>query len=113
MTSWGTTNKRDWDKFTRSKEKYRVYEYYQSNRVELFNLWLDENKSWDAVALSVERIHKQQNESKRGWITIQGKELKKSHEPAKLEKLIQLRKSSGMWYESEDFPGTTTTLETV
>lgn len=53
----------------------------------------------------MERLHKQQHESKRGWITVQGKELKKSHDPDKLEKLIQLRKSTGMWFESEDFPG--------
>ena len=68
-------------------------------------MWLDSGKNWDAVCLSVQRIHSQKNESSRGWVTVQGKELAKTHTPEKLKQLIQTRKDTGMWFESEDFPG--------
>lgn len=61
----GVTNKRDWDSFVRSKERFRVHDFFQSNKVECFNMWLDSGKSWDEAALQVERLHKVKNESAR------------------------------------------------
>lgn len=97
------TNKREWDSFVRSKERYRVFDYYQKNRIECFNIWLESGKSWDSVALHVEREHAQSTEAKSGWIAIQGKTLKQTHSEEKFRNLVNNRKSSGLWYPSEDF----------
>ena len=100
----GVTHKKEWDSFCRSKERFKVHEYYQSNKLECFNMWLNSGKSWDAVALQVERSHQQQHESTQGWISVQGKEIKKQFNEEKAASLIASRKQSGMYYESTDFP---------
>lgn len=66
-------------------------------------MWLDSGKDWDKVTLMVERVHAAETEAKRGWIAVQGKDIKKNHDAAKADALIQLRKTTGMWYPSEDF----------
>ncbi len=30
----GTSNKKDWDQYVRSKEKYRMHEYFEVNKIE-------------------------------------------------------------------------------
>lgn len=87
----------------RSKGRFQVFDYYSSNKVETFNMWLDAGKDWDKVSIQVERIHAADTEAKRGWIAVQGKDIRKTHESTKAETIIQLRKSTGMWYPSEDF----------
>lgn len=97
------SNKKDWDSFTRSKNRFRCHDYYESNRIDLFNMWLDCDKSWDKVILEVERIHKLKSEAKRGWVAVQGKDIKRTHDDDKAKALIASRKASGLWYPSEDF----------
>eukprot|EP00435_Cladocopium_sp_Y103_P067612 s658_g30.t1 len=46
-----TTNKRDWDSFVRSQERFRVHEFYSTNRLEMFGMWLDCDKNWDKLVL--------------------------------------------------------------
>ena len=102
---WGTTNKKEWDKFVRSKERFRVHDYFQANKVELFNFWLDSNQSWDACQLHVQRSQEHENESKRGWVSVQGRDIRAKYPEAKAKQLMDARKADGMYYEDPDFPG--------
>ena len=99
------TNKKDWDQFVRSKERYKVHTYFQSNKVELFNLWLDNEKDWDTTKIQVERIQSQSNEAKKGWYSIQGKELKQKYSPEKAKSIIASRVQNSLYYDCDDFPG--------
>lgn len=99
------TNKKEWDQFVRSKDRFKVHDYYQSNRIDCFNMWLDCDKNWDKVQLEVERLHAQETEAKQGVIAVQGKTIKQTHSSEKATAIIAARKTTGMWYESEDFPG--------
>lgn len=81
-----------------------MYDYFASNKVECFNLWLDHNRDWDAVALEVQRIHEEGTEARRGWVATQGKTIRETHDPEKAEQIISARKAAGMWYASDDFP---------
>lgn len=88
----------------RSKEKFRVYSYFQSNKVELFNLWLDSNRDWESTTLKVERLQQQVNQSSRGWISVKGKDIVVQYGKEKGEQIIQSRTTSGLYYDDEDFP---------
>lgn len=98
------TNKREWDKFVRSKERFRVHGYFQTNKNELFNLWMDHDCSWDRTCLAVERIQSQSNEAKKGWYSVQGKTIKKEFDKEKAEAIISSRKNAGLYYDCPDFP---------
>ena len=101
----GVTNKRDWDSFVRSKERFRVHSYFQSNGIELFNIWLDCDKSWDRTSLEVQRIQTHTNEAKKGWHSVQGKTLKQQYNPEKAQAIFSQRVKDGLFYDCEDFPG--------
>lgn len=98
------THKREWDKFVRSKERYRIHSYYQSNKLELFGIFLDSGCCWDTTCLAVERKQSQTNEAKRGWIAKRGKDIKIEYGEEKGLQIIASRTSAGLYYESEDFP---------
>ena len=99
------TNKKDWDSFVRSKGRFKVHEFYEANKIECFNMWLDSGKEWDQVKLKVDRLHEQRTEAKRGMIATQGKDLKKTHTEEKAQQIMAARKASGLWYPSDDFEG--------
>jgi len=82
-----------------------VHSYFQQNKLECFNLWLDCDKSWDRTKLKVQRIQEQSNESKKGWHSVQGKTIKAQFSAEKAEQIIQSRTNAGMYYDCEDFPG--------
>lgn len=88
----------------RSKDRFRVHDFYNTNRLELFNMWLDYDKSWDAVTLAVERVHQTKQKSTTGMIAVKGKNLRKEYSDEQVEKLIKSRKESGLWYADTDFP---------
>lgn len=104
VVSQGVTNKKEWDSFVRSKERFKVHEFFASNRVELFNMWLDQGKNWDATVLAVKRKHLTKNQAIQGMTAVQGKDIKKQYTPDKATAIIQSRKTSGMWYPCQDFP---------
>ena len=104
-TSPGVTNKREWDSFVRSKERFRVHSYFQGHKVELFNIWLDSEKSWDKTVLEVERIQTHSNEAKKGWHSVQGKTLKLQYSAEKAQSIMCQRVKDGMYYDCGDFPG--------
>ena len=102
------TNKKEWDSFVRqakSKMPIGLNEMYTSNKQELFSIWLDQNRDWNACTLEVARRQESQNVSKRGWKAVQGKELKAKYSEEKWQKVLQARKAAGLYYEDEDFPG--------
>ena len=102
------TNKKEWDAFTKqakSKMPIGLNEMYTSNKQELFSIWLDQDRDWNACTLEVERRQESQNVSKRGWKAVQGKELKAKYSEEKWQKVLQARKAAGLFYEDEDFPG--------
>ena len=98
------TNKRDWDTFVRSKGRFKVHDYFQSSKLECFNMWLDSGKDWDQVALEVERIHSNEVKAKRGWVAVQGTKLIKQRGEEKARKIINARREQGQFYPDEDFP---------
>ena len=105
-----STNKHEWDKFCRqaksaNKMPASLSEFYLTSKVELFNLWLDAEKDWEKCELQVERVQSQRNISKRGWIAVQGKELKKKYDTEeKWEKVRADRVAKGLYYQDDDFP---------
>ena len=88
------TNKKEWDQFVRSKDRFKVHDYYQSNRIDCFNMWLDCDKNWDKVQLEVERLHAQETEAKQGVIAVQGKTIKETHSSEKAAAIIAARKTN-------------------
>ncbi|CAK9040577.1 unnamed protein product [Durusdinium trenchii] len=103
------TNKRDWDKFCRqascrSKFPVALSEHFVNNKLDLFNLWLDNNKSWEKCKVEVERRAELEHQSVRGWEAVQGKDLKKRYTEEKYEALVKSRKAAGLWYQCDDFP---------
>lgn len=108
-----TTHKLEWDAFTRqlksnAKVPCQLSEYAQvaANKTDLFGMWLDSGRDWSQCQILLERKIQQKNESQRGWQAVQGRALKEKYKenPDKLEKLIQSRKASGLWYPDDDFP---------
>lgn len=67
-------------------------------------MWLDSDKNWDSCALQVHRKHELQHKSRSGYESVQGKVLKEKYTTPKAERLIAIRKDSGMWYPDPDFP---------
>lgn len=80
-----------------------MHEFYEGNKVECFNMWLDSGKEWDQVKIKVDRLHEQRTEAKRGMVAMQGKDIKKNHSEEKAQKIIAARKAAGLWYPSDDF----------
>lgn len=63
----------------RSKERFKMGDYFETHKNECFGIWLDSNKSWDAVKLHVQRIHQSVNESSRGYISMKGRTIKEQY----------------------------------
>ena len=90
----------------KSKFPAQLASFYQTNRTELFNFWVDSGKSWRECELKVKRSIEARNIATKGWKAIQGKDLKKRFEDeTKYKKLVESRKASGLFYEDTDFPG--------
>lgn len=105
----GQTNKKEYDNFCRQiktsgKFPVALSEYAQTNRLELFNIWLDTNGDWNQCQLEVERKHLTKNETSRGWKAIQGKELRGKYTAEKFDALVKARTDAGLYYEDTDFP---------
>lgn len=90
-----------------SKSKFPVSlgDHYNSNRLELFNIWCDSDHDWQKTEVKVKRTIEERSRATKGWQAIQGKVLKTQLSAEKYEKLINSRKSTGLFYEDEDFPG--------
>lgn len=63
-----------------SKVPANLSDYCRNNKTELFNMWLDSNKSWEEVKLKVSRKVEGTNSTKKGWEAVQGKELRKRYD---------------------------------
>lgn len=98
------TNKRDWDSFVRSKERFRCGDYFNTNKTELFNFWLDSGKSWDACVLHVDRVHQTKNESKKGWTAFQGWDLVDKYGKDRGEEMICRRTEENLFNKDDMYP---------
>ncbi|CAL1130603.1 unnamed protein product [Cladocopium goreaui] len=104
-----TTNKKEYDTFCRqirSSGKFPVSlsDYCQTNRLDLFNVWLDNGGDWDATKVQVERTQSQKNSTVNGWRAVQGKELRPKYTPEKFAQLVASRRAAGLFYKDDDFP---------
>eukprot|EP00435_Cladocopium_sp_Y103_P018957 s2662_g4.t1 len=102
------TNKREWDTFCRqakSRMPVSLNDMFQSNKQELFNIWLEAKQDWTACSLECERRHEQKNISTKGWKAEQGKTLKLKYTEEKWKTILASRKAAGLYYEDPDFPG--------
>ena len=88
----------------RSKERFRVHDFYTTNRLELFDMWLDSGKNWDSVVLQVQRKHETSHASKSGWEAKKGRTIKAEMGETKGAELIKIRTEAGMYYTDPDFP---------
>ena len=102
------THKPEWEKYIRQAKTMmpiQCNEMFNSSKKELFNLWLDSSQDWEQCRLVVERKQQQRNIASRGWTAKQGKELKTQYTPEKWEAVKASRRTAGLFYEDEDFPG--------
>lgn len=104
------THKREWDQFARqaanrSKFPVALSSIYAANKTDLFAMWLDSGKSWSKTEMAVERANELRNQSIQGWHAVQGKTLKQQFSEDKFNRLVETRKSQGLFYEDSDFPG--------
>ncbi|CAK9005889.1 Uncharacterized protein SCF082_LOCUS8785 [Durusdinium trenchii] len=86
------------------RERFRMTDYFNSNKVELFNFWLDSEKSWDACALHVQRLHETKHQSKKGWVAIQGRELVTKYGEDRAKEIMNRRTEEGMYYKDDLYP---------
>jgi hypothetical protein len=104
------TDKRAWDTFCRQaksthKMPASLSEYFVTNKTKLFNLWCDQGRDWAKCVLVLERKQEQRNTAQRGWVAVQGKDLKKKYATdEQYKKVIADRYSKGLYYDCEDFP---------
>lgn len=106
------THKKEWDQFIRqatgrAKTSTVLADHIATGKVELFNMWMDSGKNWSQCTMTLERRNTMRNQSVKGYEAVQGKELRKrfADNPEKFDRLIAQRKSTGMFYQDEDFPG--------
>ena len=55
--------------------------------------------------MMVERANEAKNKSTKGWEAVQGRDLRAKYPEEKFQKLVQLRKEQGLYYEDPDFEG--------
>lgn len=104
------THKRDWGQFVRqtgnrSKFPVQLADHYTNSKTDLFGMWLDSGKSWSKTCMMVERANEAKNKSTKGWEAVQGRDLRAKYPEEKFQKLVQLRKEQGLYYEDPDFEG--------
>ena len=81
-----------------------MHDYFETNKVELFNFWLDHDKNWDECKLYVDRIHESGNRSTRGFKSMKGRDIKAAYGDTKGQEIIEARKKIGWCYKDDDFP---------
>lgn len=60
---------------------------------------------WEKTKVLVQRSQEARNKSSKGWSAVQGKTLREKYSPEKFEMLVNKRRSQGLFYEDDDFPG--------
>ncbi|CAK9086948.1 Uncharacterized protein SCF082_LOCUS41130 [Durusdinium trenchii] len=103
------TNKKEWDKFdrqTKSSLKFppSLQPMLKTKKVELFNMWLENDMSWDRVQCVVERQQTSSNLSRKEWVAVQAKDLKTRLPEDRFNELIKRRTEAGLYYPDEDYP---------
>ncbi|CAE7319274.1 unnamed protein product [Symbiodinium sp. CCMP2592] len=94
-----TTNKKEWDTFTRECKNRKVFpvelsEYYEKNKTDLFNL----------VKVHVERVREKKITSRSGAQGMKQHEIAKIYDEVKTQKLCAKLKAEGRFYYDPEFP---------
>lgn len=76
----------------------------KTKKVELFNMWLENDMSWDRVQCVVERQQTSSNLSRKEWVAVQAKDLKTRLPEDRFNELIKRRTEAGLYYPDEDYP---------
>ncbi|CAE7802948.1 unnamed protein product [Symbiodinium sp. CCMP2592] len=93
-----TTNKREWDVFTRechNRKKFPVElaDYYEKSKTDMFNL----------VKVTVERMREKKTTARQGALAMKKRDIIKTY-PGRGEELCKKLRSSGRFYRDEEFP---------
>lgn len=106
--SQGSTCKKEWDKFDRQIKAGglpgALAPFLKKKKQDIFALWLDNKEDWDRVSFEVQRWQEQRNLSRKEWTAVQYKELEKTMDSEKLDKIVKKRQEQGLTYPDEDFP---------
>ena len=102
------TNKREWDKFTREATNKRTFPTslcgaYRRSKVCLFNTWLENDMSWEATEIAVERSQETKNLCRNQMEGVQAKELKSRYGEEKAGKIMAVRRAQGLYYPDDSF----------
>ncbi|CAK9034304.1 unnamed protein product [Durusdinium trenchii] len=108
-----TTNKREWDTFNRRLTSSKnaavagLSEHVAKNKVDLFNIWLDNGHDVQGACLELTRRAEATQRATAGWEAVQGRELRKRYgdNEEKFNKVVKAREAAGLFYEDQDFPG--------
>ena len=73
-------------------------------KVELFNIWLENQMDWDRVSMKVERENRTSNLNRAEWEAVQAKTLRASYTEDQFNDLIKKRTEANLYYKDEDFP---------
>ncbi|CAE7723531.1 unnamed protein product [Symbiodinium sp. CCMP2456] len=93
-----TTNKREWDTFTRQCQNRKLFpielaDYYEKSKTDMFNL----------VKVNVERIREKKTTARAGALAMKKRDIVKTY-PERGEELCKKLRASGRYYRDEEFP---------
>ncbi|CAE7222534.1 unnamed protein product [Symbiodinium sp. KB8] len=88
----------------RKKFPVSLSSHLQRDKVDLFNLWLDNNQDLQKVAIVVEREVENKNTSRAGFDSVKGRDLIKKYGETKGTKLVAALRNKGRWYWDPEFP---------
>lgn len=82
-------------------------EHVAKNKVDLFNIWLDNGHDVQGACLELTRRAEATQRATAGWEAVQGRELRKRYgdNEEKFNKVVKAREAAGLFYEDQDFPG--------
>lgn len=100
--------KKEWDAFVRSASSKAfpgsLAPMYLKGKQELFELWLDGDRSWGEVELQVERRSEQKNLARKQWQAVKGRDILEERGQDKFEAIRKKREEQGLHYPDPDFP---------
>lgn len=100
--------KKEWDAFVRSAASKAfpsaLAPMYVKGKQELFELWLDGDRSWGEVELQIERRAEQKNLGRKQWQAVKGKDILADRGQEKFDIIRKKREEQGLHYPDPDFP---------
>lgn len=101
------THKKEYDEFLRSAAgktfPAELGSMFRREKLSLFGMWLDAEKDWKKVTLTIEQSKEKENISRKQWTAHQARDLEKVYGDEWPE-LKQKREAAGLYYQDDDFP---------